>query len=81
VDCTGGSDEGTEAAAAGSVSPSSADCKATSDGERAAVPRRRLSNLTVTVTNQHAFPVRIVAVRPAAGQVIADARHRDAGAG
>jgi hypothetical protein len=37
------------------------------------------ANLTVTVTNQHAFPVRIVALRQAAGRVTADPRHRDAG--
>jgi hypothetical protein len=37
------------------------------------------TNLTVTVTNQHAFPVRIVAVRQAAGRVTADTRHRAAG--
>ncbi|MFI7544365.1 hypothetical protein [Actinoplanes sp. NPDC049599] len=37
------------------------------------------TSLTVTVTNRHAFPVRIVAVRQAAGQVTVDALHRDAG--
>ena len=37
------------------------------------------ANLTVTVTNQHAFPVRIVALRQGAGQVTVDSRHRDAG--
>lgn len=37
------------------------------------------ANLTVTVTNQHDFPVRIDAVRRAGGQVTVDTRHRGAG--
>ena len=35
--------------------------------------------LVVTVTNDQDFPVRITAVKPAAGGVVADDEHRDAG--
>jgi hypothetical protein len=36
-------------------------------------------NLTVTVTNDNDFPIRITAVSPGAGNVVADDEHRDAG--
>jgi hypothetical protein len=36
-------------------------------------------NLTVTVTNDYEFPIRITSVRPAAGSAVADDEHRDAG--
>jgi hypothetical protein len=36
-------------------------------------------NMTVTVTNDHDFPIRISAVTPGAGKVMADDEHRDAG--
>jgi hypothetical protein len=37
------------------------------------------AGLTVTVPNQHTFPVRIVSLRPGAGKVTADPEHRQAG--
>ncbi|MFI5932964.1 hypothetical protein [Actinoplanes sp. NPDC051494] len=37
------------------------------------------ADLTVTVTNQNDFPVRITTVSPGAGPVVADDEHRDAG--
>jgi hypothetical protein len=36
-------------------------------------------NLTVTVTNDYDFPIRITAVSPGAGNIVADDEHRDAG--
>jgi hypothetical protein len=36
-------------------------------------------NLTVTVTNDYDFPIRITAVTPGAANIVADAEHRDAG--
>lgn len=36
-------------------------------------------NLTVTLTNDNDFPIRITSVSRAAGNVVADAEHRDAG--
>ncbi|MBW6433246.1 hypothetical protein KZ829_05745 [Actinoplanes hulinensis] len=36
-------------------------------------------DLTVTVTNQHAVPVRITTIMAAPGQVVADFEHREAG--
>ncbi|GIM91237.1 hypothetical protein [Paractinoplanes toevensis] len=36
-------------------------------------------NLTVTVTNDYDFPIRITAVTPGTGNIVADAEHRDAG--
>jgi hypothetical protein len=36
-------------------------------------------NLTVTVTNEYDFPIRITAVTPGSGNVVADDEHRDAG--
>ena len=36
-------------------------------------------NLTVTVTNDNVFPIRITTVTPGAGNVVADEEHRDAG--
>jgi hypothetical protein len=37
------------------------------------------SNLTVTVTNEYDFPVRITTVTPGSGNIVADDEHRDAG--
>jgi hypothetical protein len=37
------------------------------------------ADLTVTVTNQNAFPVKVTSVSPGAGKVTADSDHRDAG--
>ena len=37
------------------------------------------TNLTVTVTNQNDFPVKITSVAPGGGEVTADRAHRDAG--
>jgi hypothetical protein len=39
----------------------------------------RTGNLTVTVTNDNDYPIRITAVAPGAGNVVADDEHRDAG--
>jgi hypothetical protein len=36
-------------------------------------------NLTVTVTNEYDFPIRITRVRPGGGNIVADDEHRDAG--
>jgi hypothetical protein len=36
-------------------------------------------NLTVTLTNDNDFPIRITSVSPAAGNAVADAEHRDLG--
>jgi hypothetical protein len=36
-------------------------------------------NLTVTLTNDNDFPIKITSVSPAAGNVVADAEHRDLG--
>ena len=36
-------------------------------------------NLTVTLTNDYDFPVRITSVKPAPGRAVADDEHRDAG--
>jgi hypothetical protein len=36
-------------------------------------------NLTVTVTNEYDFPVRITRVTPGSGNIVADDEHRDAG--
>ncbi|GIE99009.1 hypothetical protein [Paractinoplanes rishiriensis] len=36
-------------------------------------------NMTVTVTNDYDFPIRITAVTPGAGNIVADDEHRDAG--
>lgn len=36
-------------------------------------------NLTVTLTNDYDFPIRITSVRPAPGGAVADDEHRDAG--
>lgn len=36
-------------------------------------------NLTVTLTNDKDFPIKITSVAPAAGNVVADSEHRDAG--
>ena len=41
--------------------------------------RGRTSNLTVTVTNENDFPIRIKAIAPGAGSIVADDEHRDAG--
>ncbi|MEV8508763.1 hypothetical protein AB0368_28585 [Actinoplanes sp. NPDC051475] len=37
------------------------------------------AGLTVTVTNQNAFPVKITSISPGSGRVTADSEHRDAG--
>ena len=37
------------------------------------------TNLTVTVTNQNDFPIKITSVSPGANAVTADSEHRDAG--
>jgi uncharacterized cupredoxin-like copper-binding protein len=39
----------------------------------------RTGNLTVTVTNDNDFPIRITSVAPGTGNVVADDEHRDAG--
>jgi hypothetical protein len=39
----------------------------------------RTGNLTVTVTNEYDFPVRITRVTPGGGNIVADDEHRDAG--
>ncbi|MFB9362986.1 hypothetical protein [Actinoplanes nipponensis] len=49
-----------------------------SDLDRPLTPGRR-GNLTVTVTNDHDFPIRITAVRAAPGTVVADDEHRENG--
>lgn len=36
-------------------------------------------NLTVTVTNEYDFPVRIESITPSGGDIVADDEHRDAG--
>ena len=36
-------------------------------------------NLTVTLTNDNEFPIRITSVSPGAGNIVADDEHRDAG--
>ena len=36
-------------------------------------------NLTVTVTNDNDFPIRVTSVTPGAGNIVADDEHRDAG--
>jgi hypothetical protein len=41
--------------------------------------RGRISNLTVTVTNEYNFPIRITKVTPGSGNIVADDEHRDAG--
>jgi hypothetical protein len=38
-----------------------------------------IGNMTVTVTNDHEFPIEITAVTPGAGNIVADDEHRDAG--
>ncbi len=38
-----------------------------------------IGNLTVTVTNDHDFPIRITSVAPAAGTIMADDEHREDG--
>ncbi|MEV4350380.1 hypothetical protein AB0J83_38480 [Actinoplanes sp. NPDC049596] len=45
------------------------------------LPLRRgeSGNLTVTVTNDTGFPIRITALAPGAGNIVADPEHRDAG--
>ncbi|XVU24685.1 hypothetical protein ACQPZJ_47000 [Actinoplanes sp. CA-054009] len=45
------------------------------------VPLRRgdSGNLTVTVTNDTGFPIRITALTPGEGNIVADPEHRDAG--
>ncbi|MFG1989213.1 hypothetical protein ACGFJ7_04425 [Actinoplanes sp. NPDC048988] len=45
------------------------------------VPLRRgdSGNLTVTVTNDTGYPIRITAVGPGTGNIVADPEHRDAG--
>jgi hypothetical protein len=50
----------------------------TSDDSDPMVPGSRAA-LTVTVPNQHTFPVRITSLRPGAGRVTADPEHRQAG--
>jgi hypothetical protein len=37
------------------------------------------SNLTVTVTNEYNFPIRITKVTPGSGKIVADDEHREAG--
>ena len=39
----------------------------------------RTGNMTVTVTNDYDFPIRITAVTPGAGNAVADDEHRDDG--
>lgn len=51
---------------------------ATSDPAQA-LATGRAGNLVVTVTNQHPVPIRITAIRPGPGRVVADDAHRDAG--
>lgn len=41
--------------------------------------RGRTGNLTVTVTNEYDFPIRIRVITPGVGNVVADDEHRDAG--
>jgi hypothetical protein len=41
--------------------------------------RGGVGNMTVTLTNDHDFPIRITSVSPGPGNVIADDEHRDAG--
>jgi hypothetical protein len=41
--------------------------------------RGATGNLTVTLTNDNDFPIRIMSVSPGAGNVVADGEHRDAG--
>jgi hypothetical protein len=45
------------------------------------VPLRpgQTGNLTVTVTNEYDFPVRIESITPGGGNIVADDEHRDAG--
>jgi len=39
----------------------------------------RTGNLTVTLTNDNGFPIRITSVSPGTGHIVADAEHRDLG--
>lgn len=52
--------------------------RARSDLNRPLV-RGQGGSLTVTVTNDYDFPIRITAVRPGTGNIVADAEHRDEG--
>ena len=38
-----------------------------------------IGNLTVTVTNDYEFPIRITSITPGVGNIVADPEHRDAG--
>jgi hypothetical protein len=49
-----------------------------SDMNRPLLPGRT-GNLTVTLTNDHDFPITITSVSPGPGNVVADDEHRDAG--
>jgi hypothetical protein len=49
-----------------------------SDLNRPLMPGRT-GNLTVTLTNDNAFPIRITSVAPGGGNIVADDEHRDAG--
>jgi hypothetical protein len=52
--------------------------RARSDLNRSLLPGRS-GNMTVTVTNDYDFPIRITSVTPGAGNVVADDEHRDRG--
>jgi hypothetical protein len=52
--------------------------RARSDLNRPLMPGQT-GNMTVTVTNDYDFPIRITAVTPGAGNIVADDEHRDAG--
>jgi hypothetical protein len=41
--------------------------------------RGKIGNLTVTVSNDTGYPIRITTVAPGAGNIVADPEHRDAG--
>jgi hypothetical protein len=67
---------GTGAAQAGSAIE--LNLKGKSDDKKPLYPGGT-SNLTVTVTNDNDFPIRITTLSPGKGSVSADAQHRDAG--
>jgi hypothetical protein len=52
--------------------------RARSDLNRPLLPGQT-GNMTVTVTNEYDFPIRITTVAPGAGNVVADDEHRDDG--
>jgi hypothetical protein len=52
--------------------------RARSDLNRPLTPGQ-VGNMTVTVTNDYDFPIRITTVAPGSGNIVADDEHRDAG--